>query len=101
MVGPDSSLEERDTFAANLYREKVKPLLGEADAGKFVVMDLDSGDYEVDDYEFEAAIRLLERRPGADIYPFFGNEPSRIIYIGGASLRFVPSPHIEPTETEP
>ena len=101
MSQPNSNPEERDALAANLYREKVKPQLRDTDAGKFVVMDLDSGDYEVDDYEFDAEIRLLERHPGADIYSFLGDEPSRIIYIGGASLRLVRSPHIETTETEP
>lgn len=101
MANPNSSPEDRDAIAVNLYREKVKPLLGDADAGKFVVVDLNSGDFEVDDFEFEAEVRLLERRPDAATYPFFGDEPSRVIYIGGASLGLVPSPYTEPIETGP
>ncbi len=71
MVRPYSGPEERDAFAESIYREQVKPMLTDADDGKFVVIDLNSGDYEVDDYEFDAEIRLLERRPGAATYPFF------------------------------
>ena len=99
MVRPDSSPEERDAFAESIYREQVKPMLTDAADGKFVAIDLNSGDYEVDDYEFDAEIRLLERRPGAATYPFFGDEPSRVIYIGGASLRLAPSHYTEPRET--
>ena len=51
MVRPDSSPEERDAFAESIYREKVKPILTDADGGKFVVIDLNSGDYEVDAHE--------------------------------------------------
>ena len=75
MARINSSPEVRDAFAENLYREKVKPLLDDTHAGKFVVVDLESGDYEVDEYEFEAEIRLRERRPSPDIYPFLGDEP--------------------------
>ena len=49
MVRPDSSPEEWDAFAESIYRERVKPMLTDADDGKFVVIDLNSGHYEVDD----------------------------------------------------
>ena len=101
MANPNSSPEDRDAIAVNLYREKVQPLLGDPDASKFVVVDLSSGDFEVDEYELEAEIRLRERRPGADIYSFLGDEHSRIIYIGGASLRLIPSPRSDLRETDP
>ena len=99
MVRPDSGPKEREAFAESIYREKVKPMLTDADDGKFVVIDLNSGDYEVDDYEFDAEIRLLQRRPSAATYPFFEDVPSRVIYIGGASLSLGPSHYTEPRET--
>ena len=89
MARPDLSPEERIAFAATFYREKVMPLLSNADAGKFVVVDLNSGDYEVDDRQAEASIRLRKRRPNADAYPFLDDEPY-IIHIGGSWLTFDP-----------
>ena len=89
MVRPYSDPEERDAFAESIYREQVKPMLTDADDGKFAVIDLNSGDYEVDDYEIEADIRLLERRPDADLYSFFDGKP-HIIYIGGSSFVLEP-----------
>ena len=48
-----------------IYRKKIRPLVYPAMKGKIVVIDVDSGDYEVDDDDARAFETLLARRPGA------------------------------------
>ena len=49
----------------SIYRSEVVWKLAEADRGKAVVIDVDSGDYEVDAIEAKALEKLLSRRPDA------------------------------------
>ena len=37
----------------------------EADIGKFVIIDINSGEYEIDEDDITASIRLQARRPDA------------------------------------
>ena len=46
-----------------IYREKIRPLVYPQHKGKVVVIDVESGDYEVDDSPSVADGRLLERHP--------------------------------------
>lgn len=48
-----------------MYEEKILPLLKSDDRGKVVVIDVNSGDYEIDSDDAAALFRLLERRPDA------------------------------------
>ena len=50
-----------------LYRERIFPELDPAETGKFVAIDIESGDYEIDAEDPYACRRLLERRPQAVI----------------------------------
>ena len=58
---------EADILAAGQrkYRSIVVWELTDDDKGKMVVIDVDSGDYEVDTVEAKARDRLLSRRPDA------------------------------------
>ena len=49
----------------DIYGSKVVWKLTDDDKGKVVVIDVDSGDYEVDTVEAKARDRLLSRRPDA------------------------------------
>lgn len=53
--------------AANLgraiYIKHIKPLMREGDIGKFVAIDVDTGDYEIDIEVSEALNRLKVRNP--------------------------------------
>ena len=52
-----------------IYEDAIKPLIDvEREKGKFVVIDVDTGDYEIDKRDIVATNRLLERRPGAMTY---------------------------------
>lgn len=47
---------------------KIAPRLAAADRSKFVAIDIDSADYEVDLDDYAATQRLLARRPQAQIW---------------------------------
>ena len=49
----------------SIFFTKILPRLPDSDKGKTVVLDVDSGDYEVDAVEARALERLLSRRPEA------------------------------------
>ena len=49
----------------DIYGSKVMWKLADDDKGKMVVIDVDSGDYEVDAIEAKALEKLLSRRPDA------------------------------------
>lgn len=52
-----------------IYAETIKPHIDlEREKGKFVVIDVESGDYEMDKRDIVATKRILERRPGAMTY---------------------------------
>jgi hypothetical protein len=51
-----------------IYQQKVRPLLGSHDEGKFVAIDIDSGEYEVDEDQLIACDRLYARLPEAQAW---------------------------------
>lgn len=61
----------REQFAERgeaIYDAHIRPLLRPEDEGKYVVIDIDSGDYEMDRDEIVASDRLLARRPDASVW---------------------------------
>jgi hypothetical protein len=62
----------------------VKPKLRPEDDGKFVAVDIDSGDYEIDADDYQATHRLLARLPGARIWLLRAGHPTthRIVRLG-------------------
>ena len=61
------AVEKKDVKEAgqSIYRSKVVWKLADSDKGKMVVIDVDSGNYEVDADETIALERLLALRPDA------------------------------------
>ena len=51
-----------------IYNAQIRQRIAPEDAGKFVLVDVRSGDYEVDDRAARGIIRLLQRRPDATIH---------------------------------
>ena len=54
---------ESSRLGREFYVKHIRPLLTEEDIGKFVAIELDSGDYEVDMQIGEAMHRLRVRHP--------------------------------------
>ena len=52
-----------------LYQKAIRPQVETAaNIGKIVSIDVETGDYEIDDDQVKAAERLRSRRPSADIW---------------------------------
>ena len=51
-----------------LYEERIRPELDEDERGKFVVVDIETGDYEVDADELRALKRAKAKNPEAVLY---------------------------------
>jgi hypothetical protein len=51
-----------------LVQKKVRPNLKAADKDKFVAIDIDSGEYELDKNEMKAVARLRKRIPDPQIW---------------------------------
>lgn len=62
---------DRDQMARlgdEVYANRVKPLLRPEDDGRFVAIDVATGDFEVDQDDYAAVARLRARRPRADVW---------------------------------
>ena len=62
---PDLTGVEVSALGKMIYRKKIRPLLTEADIGKYVVVDVYSGEYEIDEWGVKASARLRRRVPDA------------------------------------
>jgi hypothetical protein len=64
----DYTPEEVASRGEAIYEERIRPLVAKGNEGKFVIIDIESCDYELDDDDLTATMRLLEKRPEAVIY---------------------------------
>jgi hypothetical protein len=60
--------EELASLGAGIFDRQVRPTLLPGDDGKFVAIDDESGDYELDTDDYAAVSRLRTRNPAADIW---------------------------------
>ena len=67
---PDIDIYSEDvvTIGKSIYEKDVLPRMTDADKGKMVVIDIYSGDYEIDRNSMVARDRLIERWPDAILY---------------------------------
>ena len=65
MARPDLTSEEIAALGTKIYQENIRPLMTKADIGKFVLIDVNSGEYEIDERDAEASVRLHRRLPDA------------------------------------
>lgn len=70
MEPPSRGISELGRRAEELYETKLRPQVEtEENIGKIIVMDADSGDYEIgDETGIDASRRLQARHPGATLY---------------------------------
>ncbi|MEK6286900.1 MAG: hypothetical protein AABO57_14265 [Acidobacteriota bacterium] len=62
------SKEEFARRGDEIYDRDIKPHVTHGDDGKFVVIDIETGDYEMDRDEIVAHDRLELRRPNAQVW---------------------------------
>jgi hypothetical protein len=68
MVAPRYSKEEFARRGDEIYERVVRPRLEADDLGKFVVIDIETSDFEIDADELAASDRLLARNPEAQVW---------------------------------
>jgi hypothetical protein len=68
--------EELARLGAEILDRRVRPMLRPEDDGKFVAIDIGTGDFELDGDDFTAVARLRSRRPEAEIWLGRVGEPA-------------------------
>ena len=62
---PDLTPVEISALGKMIYRKNIRPLMTEDDIGKYVIVDVYTGEYEIDEWSVEADLRLHARVPDA------------------------------------
>ena len=65
---PQRTLEELDRLAHEVYNRHVLRMLRPEDDGKFIALDVETGDYEIDADDYAAVTRLEARNPKAEVW---------------------------------
>jgi len=68
VLSPRYSKEEFARRGDEIYERHIRPHVTQSDEGKFVVIDIETGDYEIDVDEVTAHDRLLSRHPTAQVW---------------------------------
>jgi hypothetical protein len=67
----------------DIFDRLVRPQLRGEDEGKFVAIDVDSGDFEINTDDYSAVTRLRGRRPTGDVWLIRVGSPTTY-RMGGA-----------------
>ena len=84
MPHPQYSADEIVSRGKALYEQHIRPKVQPGDEGKFLVIDIDTGDYGIDRDHLAASNRAAEKRPGAPLfamrigYPTIGRIGARL-----------------------
>lgn len=65
---PHYSKEEFARRGDEIYEHYIRPQIEAGDEGKFVVIDIETGAYEIDIDELAASDRLLAHHPNAQVW---------------------------------
>jgi hypothetical protein len=65
---PQRTPEELARLRAEAFERHVRPTLRPEDDGKFVALDVVTGDHEIDEDNYATVMRLRARRPAADLW---------------------------------
>jgi hypothetical protein len=73
---PRRSPEELARLGGETFERHVKPSLRPEDDGKFVAIDVRTGDYELDEDDYAAVARLRARNPAAEVWLERAGQPA-------------------------
>lgn len=62
------NLNELAALGGEIFDRRVRPALRPEDDGKFVAIDVETGDYVIDADDYTAVARLRARNPAADVW---------------------------------
>ncbi|MGH9854689.1 MAG: hypothetical protein ACREBD_33065 [Blastocatellia bacterium] len=60
--------EEVEARGEAIYEERIQEHVEAENKGKFLVIDIETGDYEIDADDLKATMRALAKRPAAVLY---------------------------------
>lgn len=60
--------EEVATRGEAIYAEQLRGQVEAGNNGKFLVLDIETSDYEIDADDLQATLRMLSKRPAAVLY---------------------------------
>ena len=86
MEGRDYKLGEIAARGEAIYRDHIQREIGPGEKGNFVVIDIESGDYEIDAGDAPATRRLLDRRPDAVTYGVRVGYRAAYSHVGGFQM---------------
>jgi hypothetical protein len=78
--------EEIGDRGRELYEHQLRAKVEAENVGRFLVIDIESGDYEIDDEDLVATDRLLARRPQAITYGLCIGYPDAYRFSAGRAL---------------
>lgn len=67
-MSPTTDRSDIGRLGREAFDRLVRPKLRPEDDGKFIAIDVDSGDYDIDPDDYTANMRLLARRPAARVW---------------------------------
>jgi hypothetical protein len=70
------TLEELARLGEQIFEQQVRQALRPEDEGKFVAIDVESSEYEMDADDYTAVMRLRSRKPSADIWLMRAGSPT-------------------------
>jgi hypothetical protein len=70
MAGTQYTLEEIGDIAEAIYRREIRDKVMPQHKGKFLILDIKSGDYEVNEDDLKAEEALRARRPDGVFFEF-------------------------------
>ncbi len=62
------TLDQLAGLGKDIFDRQVRPALRPDDDGKYVAIDVETGDYEIDEDDYAAVKRLRSRKPAADVW---------------------------------
>lgn len=68
MPATKRTLEELARLGDVIFHRQVQPTIKPEDHGRFVAIDVETGDYEIDDDDYSAIARLRSRQSAADVW---------------------------------
>lgn len=87
--------DEVSARGEEIYQKQIRSQVENGNKGKFVVIDIVTGDYELDVDDATASMRLLARNPQAVIYGLRVGHPAAYRF-GGSSLPKLVTGHSNP-----
>lgn len=60
--------EDVESHGEEIYKQRIRQNVEAGNKGKFVVIDIETGEYEIDKDDLQATKRALAKRPDAILY---------------------------------